>query len=270
VKCGPPPKKLPHSSKESLSGPPSRLEVVTGIWSTIRETKTSNGIVAICTIAIALATIAYFIVSFYQLRAMRQSNEINRQSLQSVQRAFITYRGVRNGRFRTNPTKDLPHYWTFHAAIENSGTTPAITVIAQYQVGVQSPNGPTEEAFRGKMVDNSAPITVGPKATQELGARHIDEALIFGHDLADNLSDMSTATIQPNIFSWGWVVYRDVFPNTRPHVTEFCQVLTGASFILSPSPRITLDLGACREHNCTDNECKDYDKIMEIASGGNG
>jgi hypothetical protein len=69
-------------------------------------------------------------------------------------------------------------------------------------------------------------------------------------------------------FFWGWIVYRDVFKDSPVHVTEWCRVATASGRAISESdknkshPVVHLDF--CEEHNCADDQCKDYKQITDF------
>jgi hypothetical protein len=226
--------------------------------------------------ATLIATVVIAIIYYYQLLAMRHSNDINREALQSVQRAFVSCQNVNTDRKSHRLAKHSPHYWDISVSLENSGTTPAITAISYYQTAKLSAE-PTEEIFRGPKEGMSSPVSIGPKSLQNLGARPTEELLLLGTDLNDDLSNAASITIPDNFFVWGWVVYRDVFSSTPPRLTEYCRTLKHASLMIdsakpshvSPATQVNFLWEACREHNCTDHECKDYDAVVETALSSN-
>jgi hypothetical protein len=66
-------------------------------------------------------------------------------------------------------------------------------------------------------------------------------------------------------YIWGSIRYRDVFPMTNAHVTEYCFVLTR---IESEGARdLTGDVvgewHTCLYHNCSDEDCPDYKEQIE-------
>jgi hypothetical protein len=62
--------------------------------------------------------------------------------------------------------------------------------------------------------------------------------------------------LKQGFFIWGWVVYTDVFPGTKLHITEFCQKLRGLTFFQDGT--LTFEWDTCRHHNCVDDYCEDY------------
>lgn len=116
-------------------------------------------------IVISVAIVAA-VVYFGQLTAMQESNQINRESLESVQRAFIGFQNV--GMQRTVfGTSGREHILTFDGAIENSGTTPAIQTVDFFNAQLLSKE-PDQAEFAGAIRDEM-PATIGPKQTSRIG-----------------------------------------------------------------------------------------------------
>jgi hypothetical protein len=67
-------------------------------------------------------------------------------------------------------------------------------------------------------------------------------------------------------FFWGWVAYRDVFPGTKRHLTEFCRELGFVGYRPS-NQNVSLSFDSCRHHNCTDESCEDYEEILKMFPG---
>jgi hypothetical protein len=68
---------------------------------------------------------------------------------------------------------------------------------------------------------------------------------------------------------FGWVVYDDIFPGDPPRLTEFCTEMIQITIpfdadIADAKTRLTWNIMSCSEHNCYDEECKDYaERIKE-------
>jgi hypothetical protein len=57
---------------------------------------------------------------------------------------------------------------------------------------------------------------------------------------------------------WGWVKYRDVFPNTPEHVTRYCAELSGVLGYNNPdltAPVVFQQAGCTNSYSCVDEEC---------------
>jgi hypothetical protein len=231
-------------------------------WSKIRETKTSNGIVAICTIVIAIATIAYFIVSYFQWQAALESNKINRESLQSVQRPFLLFEGIEGGIVTTHTASSEHEDLRLHAKILNAGNTTA-NELSRNLFGGSLANEPTERQFKG---DGRTPIikgVLGPKAFHFTGDVVVPSAF-FGLDKARTTRPVQPIRSERGFYLWGWVVYRDVFPGTKVHVTEFCQILT--TITQKELSSASFEFTDCKQHNCADGECDDYKELVEMGT----
>jgi hypothetical protein len=203
-----------------------------------------------------------------QLGAMIESNSINRTALESVQRAFVSRTGfdLRKTVIRTADREDLR--LTVVANWQNGGATPALGVIHSLSIDELS-SEPSGDTFIGNAATES-PEFIGPKGPM---AYKVDKPLSF-----------FTGGVQPGfiapmiksnrkIFLWGWVLYRHIFPKTRPHLTEFCVHLVEAgTMIPRPTnknipalPDVDLTWEGCASHNCVDEDCPEYEKIKELA-----
>ncbi len=200
---------------------------------------------------------------------------LTRDALHSVQRAFITFKGVQAERSVLNnpayifagqltPSKQL-NVWDVSLLLENSGTTPAEDVIIQSRSGVID-DEPPQNAFTDNPKETPVSTTVGPKDIQLVNGwwRPFAETEMFGRDLTEKewTDPSKTVVTNQHFFAWGWVIYKDVFANTDLHVTEFCQHLTGR---IRPHSDGGFDLlyANCKNHNCTDRYCPDYDYVMK-------
>jgi hypothetical protein len=200
-----------------------------------------------------------------QLKAMLDSNEINRQTLVSVQRPFLTAQHLKTQRLNDSPGVKPTHSLLISVFYENSGTTPAIGVINYFGGEVLLEN-PTEDQFKGD-ISFSTTTTIGPKATREVGPITKSERDSFGADLGEITGFVRIAEERknyPRLTMWGWAVYRDQFPNTTPHLTEFCRKFYSVSSI--PPNGFQYTFGDCSSHNCTDEDCDDYPQITAMAS----
>lgn len=209
-----------------------------------------------------------------QLKAMLDSNEISRESLTSVQRAFVSFQHFEYFRLQDADHPNV-HNWDILADFENNGATSATNVIGILQVQ-ELPAEPTDEQFKGPY-KNFPAISIPPKATRTVRIpRPVPEPLIFGIDLGPVITAKSPAQthFNRNLFVWSWIYYRDVFPKTKPHIAEFCNQLTGINLVTqnynslpgqSTAGNFNFAYAGCRNHNCDDEQCKDYEAIVELA-----
>jgi hypothetical protein len=251
---GDPPSPPEHDHPDNDSGPSEWWRRLSA-WTFIGE--------------MVLIAITLYIACIYsgQLDQMIESNEINRESLESVQRAFMILNAIPFNRFTRMASSGTPELiWQFKPNWENAGNTTATTAAQDFFVELL-PTEPNDEQFAGNNKEHTQ-FEIGPKARQNGGVKDIPDSVI-----------MSARVDQPGahkMFFWGWVVYRDVFPKTKPHVTEFCYHLAQASYVdkrqkpltVPQMPvvpeNISLDWDACKEHNCVDEYCKNYKTILSF------
>jgi hypothetical protein len=207
-----------------------------------------------------------------QLKAMLDSNEINRESLTSVQRAFIVAHDIQPSRnVVRDPTGDRG-IWSLNIPMENTGTTPA-NVTAQAFFTDSLASEPNEAQFAQKPLIQSA--VMGPKTIRPIGNVGESDVELLGREFPYRANDIAALPpIQTTIINggrwhifWGWVTYRDIFPKTPLHVTEFCQIM-GAAILVRDTPQEPFRFGwtPCGHHNCADEQCDDYQRIVEIST----
>jgi len=241
------------SSKE-----PTPLRAHARVWEFITKPEHANAIMAIFTVLIFLATLGYAWVALKQWSAMKDSNRISRESLESVQRAFITPLNISARKVQEGPGVFL---WGFTPHLENSGTTPAVNAINSYcadRLGGE----PGENDFEGPKNFERAPITIGPKAAPKLKELMVTEKTAFGQEIGTNPTPGMIKKGPESLFVWGWVMYNDVFPNTKIHLTEFCESM-GAISSLPDGKAISITYYSCAHHNCTDEYCEDYEQMVK-------
>jgi len=233
--------------------------------------KHHSAVTTIATLAIFVATAIYTVFASLQWLAMRKSNRINHDSLIAVQRAFVDGKGTGSKRF----ANQLPsgEQWVFEENFVNDGTTPAIDVSNIFNLE-EIPNGLTEERFIGNLKDVAKARknigTIGPKGQHTIGPLFKTEDFVLSGNTMDfkNVERLKAFKQTRDIYAWGWVTYRDIFPDTPIHLTEFCQHLAGIS--LNPQDKtISVYFNNCSEHNCTDKYCKDYAEIVSAVLGEN-
>lgn len=192
-----------------------------------------------------------------------KSYEVNRDALISVQRAFVTYGGLKIDRVIAPDGPGLVRLLQYKATWNNSGTTPAIDVFEHFRVFPMN-REPTEDEFQmsGFLSPESARTPIAPKGTIDSGDVKAPEQDLLGVQFGDAPKNIMVTT-KPMAF-WGWAVYRDIFPKTKIHVTEFCQRADTAIIFDAPTKDPTLNMKNCTEHNCADNSCADYEDILKL------
>jgi hypothetical protein len=213
------------------------------------------------------ATSVYAGISLGMLGAMWDYNSLNREGLESVQRASISFQHFEDARIQDPDHADV-HVWKMSAMMENSGATNAMNVVG-ISLLAQLAAEPTDEQFRGNYSELST-ISMPPKTTRDIPVvpDNIPEPFIFGIDMGTTVTPKiaSKTKINKQLFIWGWAYYRDVFPWTKPHVTEFCTQISGINFVAErPEPHIVFAYSGCKRHNCEDQQCKDYGDLVRLA-----
>ena len=215
---------------------------------------------AACAIALVIITGTYTHYAANQRDAMLKSNEINREALESVQRAFISFPGVQSEAVyaidKNTPAK-LSEF-RFHAQIQNNGNTPASEAVGMFFGDSTLSTEPDEKQFLNRIV---APWhgMVGAKEAKIFGDHRIPYSYFLGEGGKRPTGDGKL------LFFWGFVIYHDILPKTKTHVTEFCQlvdeILVNADRPQTLSGQYKFTFRDCNQHNCADEQCKDYKEI---------
>jgi hypothetical protein len=136
--------------------------------------------------------------------------------------------------------------------------------------------GSTDDEFDKdfqQLRDNNVSVKmfVGPKELTLMGPQERTETFLFGKEVSNKFQIFN---IQKNVFFLGFIVYKDVFsPETKVHLTEFCQKLTGLDLAMNPAlpmpkilpdfPPFGFEFNGCDKHSCADEYCKaDYEKVQ--------
>jgi hypothetical protein len=65
-----------------------------------------------------------------------------------------------------------------------------------------------------------------------------------------------------HLYFWGWAAYRDVFRDSKVHLTEFCSKLTTISGDIATG-NVRFVYTHCPSHNCADETCEDYREVEQ-------
>lgn len=203
-----------------------------------------------------------------QLREMITSNEINRKSVEYVQRPFLNIQPLTPLTLHRN-LRDLPSgekipSYTISIIWQNSGNTPAVRVFKF--ATAKDMSEPTDEEFIGirPLPPEAVPGVIPARADDSPMTIEKSERFMLG-DLAQIPPEKRTGINHP-VFIWGWAAYHDLFPGTRVHVSEFC--LRMVSIEMSTT-RVneppTFHFNPCANHNyCIDEQCRDYADIAAL------
>jgi hypothetical protein len=225
---------IPHEQRETHTFRPDQPSKMKQIFEGLAIT------------AAVFASVVYFL----QLTALVDSNQISRQSLQSVQRAFMNFDNITVHILAVGEKENTEPAGIFGAKFENVGTTPANNVIPF--LGIERlPSEPDGTKFIGK---NAEPLHtyVGPKGPLTVGPKFMK--------FSETGLSRPDATIHADLYIWGWVAYDDVFPGTARHLTEFCQQVTNLD--LKSTGNGSFFTTNCKKHNCEDQWCPDYTYII--------
>jgi hypothetical protein len=191
----------------------------------------------------------------FQLTAMLDSNKINRDALESVQRAFVTFSPQMNLGTRVEGKRIVSFFP--QVPTTNNGVTPTKGMLDHINIYVTGAEMPRDFSFPDTGDMTPVPVVLAPKGTLSYGVGPIDVKAV-----------QSVQDHTGHAYLYGWATYRDIFPNTKEHITEFC-------YELNVDP--TIDIGDLRwitdhsysvgsfnlctqGHNCTDDECKDRNR----------
>jgi len=207
-----------------------RLNLITGV----------GGGIALLTL---IALIAYACITYRQLETMKDSNTINREGVESVQRAFV-YLSNLAAIFPNSNSPDGDKV-LFQADWQNSGSTPATSVIQWVSSDWRNRLLPYKEFnYPDKPADES--IVQAP--TQFYIAPHDHER---GSMLKVPRTELGAIGAGTFVHFWGWITYIDAFKHI--HRSEFCFRIIAFD---PKTPQILM--APCPEHNCADEDCKDY------------
>jgi hypothetical protein len=174
-----------------------------------------TGILAAFTVWMALSTKDLRDFAEEQARDMKESivaakdsADIARTSLISTQRAYVR---VVNFPWLWRPDLGRPGKFLYDITpiVENGGNTQ--TVDAKINVNSSLRDEPLPDGFDFPYASESGFTLIG--ARQTIGASNV---IILDDDL------LLVQGGKKHLFIWGTITYRDVFPNTPEHVTEFC------------------------------------------------
>jgi hypothetical protein len=202
------------------------------------------------TLVIAGSGIYYTKYAKRQWKAMHESNEINRENVESVQRALVFFSGQTGIAKRITGTRVST--LTILVPWLNTGVTPATEgkSVVNWQT-LPSPFG-LPQNFAYPDLANTKPVRfeIPPKGS---GNATMDVPIHWIED---------TKNKKFRMFIYGWITYRDIFSRTPIHLSEFCSEITnidsGPKDVTDPTANIAWELSLCSEHNCSDERCSDY------------
>jgi Sec-independent protein translocase protein TatA len=181
------------------------------------------------------------------LAQMKEQTGISRDALISVQRAFVN--PSLNYGTVTDPFSGNPIYMSINIKWENVGVTPTRKLIIHDNslLGNKLPNV-LRDMRNSEPPYGNVEIFLGPKS----------EVFSRGINLTLPMLESAWKT-NLHVYLWGWARYRDVFNDSKPHITRYCHDIT-----IAPLPNQTgRNTGwttvphTCPAGNCTDDDCKE-------------
>ena len=179
---------------------------------------------------------------------MRESNAINRENVEVVQRALVFFDGqvaaIKRTTDKRNTALTLVMPW------QNTGVTPAMNGKARVNWLVIPQALPDNFAFPDLGNVKPRQFDIPPRA--------------FGNGTADVPIEFIEKAKNKGfrMYVWGWITYDDMFKGTTKHLNEFCDEIVNIKSdpddITDPKANITWESSLCGEHNCTDERCADY------------
>jgi hypothetical protein len=220
-----------------------------------------------------VAALAIGVIYWGQLRQMIQSNRINREALESVQRASISYNGTQTAAVnrRITPESNVQDFISFNISWRNAGNTNALSVVHYFSVEPVKDSEFSRFPFTEPSGLSMSPQVLGPGSFLQPHPieKHAEEVLA---PFIDAISKGTTPNLTSHWIEWGWIGYRDIFNNL--HVTETCWRVAQAESVEAISrvkgePQGTqsgyqIGLESCSRHNCADNDCEDYQRIASL------
>jgi len=204
------------------------------------------------TIALFAATAGLGVAAFFQSRDTKASvaqakraADIAEASLVKLQRAFVTFRGLR---YLSHIDSDEKVWWSLHFNWFNSGASPARRVrffVSRYFEDLDLPDD-----FKFEVPIDRPTNFMGPNSTMQTGGLFVT---------ADDL--MAVRENKKFLYFWGRADYRDIFDGSTDHVTKFSMRVR--DFRGDPAKvwddennvvEIILDNSPAR-HNCADEDC---------------
>jgi hypothetical protein len=192
---------------------------------------------------------AYTTVAAFQWCAMRESNRISRDSLVSVQRALVTFAGQVYGAKIPDSTGKVTQLIRLNTPWINSGNTQ--TKDAESQVNWVAPMDVLASNFTFPDIVNveKSQFALGPKVT---GNTTMDVPVATFEDARQH---------RRHLYVYGWMTYRDIFSDTPPRLSEFCDEIINIKSdvpLADLKAPVTWEPSLCHTHNCYDEQCEDY------------
>lgn len=193
-----------------------------------------------------LALTVYTRITYEQWKAMLDSNAINREALESVQRAFVNIGKTMQDNPVVIPGQNEIRGWEFRPRMANSGSTPTRNASSHANFLFLPAALPADFSFPDLGAQTpDIPFILGPKE-EAMGA-----LLNVPFSAIEDVKGKKT-----RLFFWGWATYNDIFPKTPQHISMFCIELAEVRGPLTPNTGYQFLWSLCGRHNCADDECR--------------
>jgi len=215
-------------------------------WSRVRKWASTATVAEVgmflLTLVIAASSIYYTKYAKRQWKVMRESNEISRKALESVQRAFVLF-SPNGSTIGTLVENNKVIAWTPQISIANRGATAAQKMTHHANFYISEKELPKEFDFHDTGEAHSD--VLGPQDAHTVSTDPIPIRYI-----------QAVQNHTEHVYVYGWVAYGDVF--AKRHVTQFCYELAVNSIsgdLTDPKYLLVQRFNLCARHNCVDDDC---------------
>ena len=168
----------------------------------------SGGITALATLVIAAFTATLWVATSRQAK-------LTREAFVADKRAFVFATGF-NQTYEQDKATGL-YNWRLRPVLRNSGGTPTKDMEMYVACEIRNSQLPTGYAFTPQ-AQNVAKGMMPPVFELQGGLAPPGSA-ITPQDIIDS------QTGRKFIYLWGWIRYRDIFPETEQHITRYCWLI---------------------------------------------
>jgi hypothetical protein len=178
--------------------------------------------------------------------AARQSTDMVRQSLASLERAYV-FADSHNMRQAAGDDPLRPFHFT--TVWKNTGRTRTVRARNHISWNALKTPLPPDFQFPDLGAHPTAPLLIAP------GAAIIGQRVDIPHQVIAEAMEGKN-----HLYAWGWCEYNDVFPGTQRHRTEFCVKLERVEIADAPGAppgqrRISVQFVPHHQYNGADEDC---------------
>jgi hypothetical protein len=165
--------------------------------------------------ALFFLTIPYVLVSIGLFRATRRQSKLTEDALIADKRAFVSADGLW---YFWEPVANTNLYiFRLQPRYKNTGSTPTKNLRSHVECDIRNAVLPPGHVF----TDQNESVGSGmiPPHGEANGGQAPQDTPITPQDIVE------AQALRRFIYLWGWIKYRDVFPNTSEHTTRFCWLI---------------------------------------------